>query len=93
MSKTIDFQILAKIIRDLDRIYDADCDDYPDHRIISNNERAIERWFNEMGADEQMKRDIYDTHVRFDPTYEAQCDRLRAKGYTIVNNKKKETSK
>jgi predicted transcriptional regulator len=25
---------------------------------------------------EQMRKDIYGTHVRFDPTYEAQCDRL-----------------
>lgn len=91
MSKTIDFQILAKIIRDLDRIYDADYDD--NHRAVANNERAIDRWFGKMGADEQMKRDIYDTHNRFDPTYEAQCDKLRAKGYTIINNEKKEESK
>ena len=92
MSKTIDFQILAKVIRDLDRIYDADFDD--NHRAVATNERAIERWFKKMGADDQMKRDIYDTHVRFDPTYEAQCDRLRAKGYTIINNNtKKEAQK
>ena len=90
MSKTIDFQILAKVIRDLDRIFDADMEDYPDYRIIRANERAIDRWFEKMGADDQMKRDIYDTHVRFDPTYKAQCDRLRAKGYIIVNNQKKE---
>lgn len=93
MNKTIDFQILARIIRDLDNIFDEEMNDYPDRRAISNNERAIERWFKKMGADEQMKRDIYATHVRFDPTYEAQCDKLRAKGYTIINNKKKEATK
>lgn len=94
MSKTIDFQILAKIIRDLDRIFDEEMNDYPDRRVISNNERAIERWFEKMGADVQMKQDIYATYVRFDPTYEAQCDKLRAKGYTIINNNpKKETQK
>lgn len=94
MNKTIDFQILARIIRDLDNIFDEEMNDYPDRRVISNNERAIERWFEKMGADEQMKRDIYGTHVRFDPTYEAQCDKLRAKGYAIVNNNpKKETQK
>ncbi len=91
MNKTIDFQILARIIRDLDRLYDADYDD--NHRAVANNERAIERWFKKMDADEQMKQDIYDTHVRFDPTYEAQCDKLRAKGYIIINNEKKETTK
>lgn len=90
MSKTIDFQILAKVIRDLDRIFDADMEDYPDYRTIRANERAIDRWFEKMGADDQMKKDIYDTHVRFDPTYEAQCDKLRAKGYIIINNRKKE---
>lgn len=91
MNKTIDFQILARIIRDLDNIFDEEMNDYPDRRVISNNERAIERWFEKMGADAQMKCDIHATHVRFDPTYEAQCDKLRAKGYIIVNNKKKET--
>lgn len=90
MNKIIDFQLLAKAIRDLDRLYDLDCDDYPDQRAVRNTERALEHWFDKMGADEQMKRDIYDTHCRFDPTYEAQCDKLRAKGYTIVNNEKKE---
>ena len=93
MSKTIDFQCLAKIIRDLDHIFDEEMNDYPDRRIVSNNERAIEHWFKKMGADDQMKQDIYDTHVRFDPTYEAQCDKLRAKGYAIVNNEKKEETK
>ena len=92
MSKTIDFQCLAKIIRDLDHIFDEEMNDFPDRRVVSNNERAIEHWFKKMGANEQMKQDIYETHVRFDPTYEAQCDRLRVKGYTIINNEKKKVS-
>lgn len=59
MSKTIDFQCLARIIRDLDNIFDEEMNDYPDRRVISANERAIERWFKKMDADEQMKRDTH----------------------------------
>lgn len=90
--KTIDFQILARIINRLDWIYDEEFD-YPDGRKIHNWERAIENRFKKLGADEQMKKDIYETYSRFHPTYKEQCDKLRARGYIIVNNGKKEAFK
>ena len=90
MSKTIDFQILASIIRYLDRIFVEEDQDCVDGRKLRAYERAIENRLKKLNADEQMEKDIYETHCVIDRTYEAQCNRLRAKGYTIVNNEKKE---
>lgn len=90
MNKTIDFQCLAKIIRNLDKRFSEEDDDCPDGRKLRIYDKAIEHWLRKMNADEQMEKDIYETHCVLDRTYEAQCDRLRAKGYTIINNDKKE---
>lgn len=90
MSKTIDFQVLASIIRYLDEIF-CEEDGENDGRKIRAYERAIENRLKKLNADKQMEDDIRKTHCILDRTYEAQCNRLRAKGYTIINNQKKET--
>lgn len=85
---TIDFQILAKIINRLDWIWleeDGECNGHK----IAGWWRGIENQMKKLGADEQMQKDIYETHCIADPTYKVQCDRLRARGYTIINNGKK----
>ena len=89
MNKTIDFQILASIIRYLDCIFVEEDDDFVDRRKIVAYERAIDNRLKKLNADEQMEKDIYETHCPLDPTYENQCDRLRARGYAIVNNGEK----
>lgn len=88
MDKTIDFQVLASIIRYLDRIFVED-DGENDGRKIRAYERAIENRLKKLNADVQMEKDIYETHCPLDGTYEAQCDQLRARGYVIVNNGEK----
>ena len=92
MNKTIDFQILAQIIYYLDCIFSEE-DGENDGRKIRIYERAVENRLKKLKADKQMEEDIYKTHCILDRTYEAQCDRLRAKGYTIINNEKKESEK
>lgn len=86
-NKVIDFQILAQIIYFYDKIWEEE-DDYCDYRKIRIWERAIERREKKLNADEQMKKDIFETHCILDRTYKEQADRLRVRGYTIVNNEK-----
>ena len=87
-NKRIDFQILKKIVDALDQIFDEEDEDYPNRRRIAGLERGIDNNMKRLNASKQMESDIYATHRRIDPTYEAQCDRLRALGYIIYNNKK-----
>ena len=88
--KEIDFQILKKIIDALDNIWDEEDEDYPNRRRIGQFERGIDNNLKKLNADKEMEEAIYATHHRFHPTYEAQCDALRAKGYIIINNGKEE---
>ena len=85
---TIDFQFLAKIIINLDKTFSEEDQDFPDGRKMKIYERSIDHWLSKLNADKEMERDIYETHCPLDQTFEKQCDRLRAKGYTIINNKK-----
>lgn len=85
-NKTIDFKVLESIIRYLDIIWLEEDEDFPDGRKIRNYERAIENRFKILGADEQMQKDILETHRVLDSTFKEQCDRLRERGYVIVNN-------
>lgn len=86
---TIDLQILAHIVHYLNKIWLEEDSDFVDGRKIKAYERAIENRFKKLNADEQMQKDIYETHCILDFTYKEQCDRLRARGYTIINNEKK----
>ena len=86
MNKEIDFKVLASINCYLSRIWLEEDQDCPDGRKIRNYERAIENRFKILGADEQMRKDIEETHCILDFTFKEQCDRLRARGYIIVNN-------
>lgn len=89
-NKIIDFQILAQIIYFYDKIWEEEDNCYPDYRKIRIWERAIERREKKLNADEQMKKDIWETHCYLDRTYKEQADRLRSRGYIIVNNEKKD---
>ena len=84
----IDFQILAQINYYQTKIFEEEDDNFVDGRKIRNYERAITNRLKKLNADEQMAKDIYETFCICDPTYKEQCDRLRARGYTIVNNGK-----
>ena len=86
--KKIDFQILAQINHYQTKIWEEEDDDFMDGRKIRNYERALENRFRKLNADEKMINDIYETFHMYDPTYKEQCDRLRARGYVIVNNGK-----
>ena len=86
MNKTIDFDLLAGIIQRLDLTWYEQDQDHVNGRTIANYERAITNRLKKLGAGEQMTRDIYETHCVLDKTYKEQCDRLRARGYVIVNN-------
>ena len=89
-NKVIDFPTLAKIIDYYDKIWLEEDEDCPDYRKIRIYERAIDRRLKKINADEQMEQDIWDTHCVLDRTYEAQCDRLRKRGYTIINSIRKD---
>lgn len=91
MTKTIDYVTLCGIIYYLDRIWEEEDNDYVDRRKTRNYERAIENRLKKLNADEQMKRDIYETHRVIDFTFKEQCDRLVARGYEITHGK--ETNK
>ncbi len=85
MPRIIDFQILRRI-NDLMTDIWLEEDGDNDRRVIRNKERAIDRRFAMMNADEFMRADIWDTFRVMDRIYGNQCDRLRAWGYTIINN-------
>ena len=87
MNKIIDFQILARIIRHLDRIFEIEDSHAYYGKSVTAYGKMIDTQLKKLNADKQMIKDIYETHCPLDGTYEAQCDRLRARGYTIVNNK------
>lgn len=85
MNREIDFQLLVQISFYRTKIWDEE-DSMVDRRKIKRYEVAIENRLKKLNADEQMREDIFETYCYADWTYKEQADRLRARGYVIVNN-------
>lgn len=93
--KTDKIKIELKDIKKLQHLYidifTEEDEDYPDKRIISNKERAVQRIldkitdkrFNQIEIWKVIQLESWNTT---DNTYKPICDRLRELGYEIINN-------
>jgi len=71
-------------------IFSEEDEDYPDHRVINNKERAVQRIldritdkrFNQIEIWKVIQVKSWDTT---DNTYRPICNRLRELGYEIIN--------
>ena len=72
-------------------IFSEEDEDYPDHRVIDNKERAVQRIldritdkkFNQIEIWKVIQIQSWNTT---DNTFKPICDRLRNLGYEIINN-------
>lgn len=72
-------------------IFSEEDEDYPDHRVINNKERAVQRIldritdkkFNQIEIWKVIQIQSWDAT---DNTFKPICDRLRNLGYEIINN-------
>lgn len=72
-------------------IFSEEDEDYPDHRVINNKERAVQRIldritdkkFNQIEIWKVIQIQSWDAA---DNTFKPICDRLRNLGYEIINN-------
>lgn len=85
--KLKDIQKLQRLYID---IFSEEDEDYPDHRVINNKERAVQRIldritdkrFNQIEIWKVIQVKSWDTT---DNTYRPICNRLRELGYEIIN--------
>lgn len=87
--KTIDFQILAKLIYHKDKATYRTWEGF--YEKANRHEKSVDMLFDKLHADEQMRKDINECYqcpygANKEWNYKGICDRLRARGYTIVNN-------
>ena len=87
-------QVKLKDIQKLQHLYidifSEEDEDYPDHRVINNKERAVQRIldritdkrFNQIEIWKVIQVKSWDTT---DNTYRPICNRLRELGYEIIN--------
>lgn len=72
-------------------IFSEEDEDYPDHRVVNNKERAVQRIldritdkkFNQIEIWKVIQIKSWDAA---DNTFKPICDRLRNLGYEIINN-------
>ena len=95
MKTTNEIKIELKDIKKLQYLYidifSEEDEDYPDHRVINNKERAVQRIldkitdkkFNQIEIWKVIQIKSWDTT---DNTFKPICDRLRNLGYEIINN-------
>lgn len=84
----------------MDIFYEED-EDYPNRRIVSNKERAVQRILDKITNNKEIQNNIYNTIIHYtwdntDYTFKPICDGLRKLGYKIVNTykeKQKEKNK
>jgi len=87
--KSIKLSYIEKIQKATMRIFEAEDEDYPDRRIVSINNRAIQHWLEKItsNVDEQnviltiIKNNNFNDK---DLTFKPICDELRKEGYEII---------
>lgn len=85
---TIKLEYIVKIQRATMRIFEALDEDYPDNRIVANNQRAIQHYLNKITSNIDYQKEIVETIEKNnfnieDRTYKCICDQLRDLGYTV----------
>ena len=85
MSKKIHIYYINRIKDCNGRIFEAEDDDYPDYRIVSANERAIEHWLNKAGIiDKKERTEIIENCYWY---YDDCAGVLEKLGWTIIRGK------
>ena len=72
-------------------IFSEEDEDYPDHRVINNKERAVQRILDRITDKKFNQIEIWkviqiQSWNASDNTFKPICDRLRNLGYEIINN-------
>lgn len=85
---TIKLEYIVKIQRATMRIFEAQDQDYPDNRIVANNERAIQHYLNKITPNVDYQKEIVRTIEKHnfnaqDLTYKCICNELRDLGYVV----------
>lgn len=90
--KQIKFYYIVKIQHATIRRFEAEDDAYPEGRVISANNRAIQHYLDKITTDKAEQRKILDIIERQnwnmeDSSFKPICDELRALGYEILEGK------
>jgi len=88
----INLLFIAKIQSATIRIFEEQDSDYVNGRVVSANERAINKWLGKITPDKAEQIKILDIIEKNnfnsdDYTFKPICDELRALGYEIVEGK------
>ena len=64
MKATIKLEYIVKIQRATMRVFEAQDQDFPDNRIVANNERAIQYWLNKITPVIEYQKEIHEVIER-----------------------------
>lgn len=72
-------------------IFSEEDEEHPDHRVINNKERSVQRILDRITNKKFNQIEIWKviqlkSWAREDNTFKPICDRLRELGYEIINN-------